>query len=66
MDTDLVWKMRAVADLLEAMHGRAFAEAFLEDYYRAKSTHSEQRSDHASTLPATRLEGVNRSEEAGP
>ncbi len=42
MDWKLNWKMRVVAAELERMHGRDFAAAFLEDYYRAKAAQLEQ------------------------
>jgi hypothetical protein len=47
MDININWKMQVVADQLAAMHGRAFADAFLDDYVKAKLTQSGLRSSQA-------------------
>jgi predicted ArsR family transcriptional regulator len=54
MDPKMNWKIRLLADELERLHGRAFAEAFLEDYYQAKIAQTEQQRDsHVRQLPPT-------------
>lgn len=39
----MITKINLVAAELERMHGRAYAEAFLEDYYRSKIAQLEQQ-----------------------
>ena len=54
MDININWKMQAVADQLAAMHGRAFADAFLEDYVAAKSKQVKQRGNQLLAAPTAR------------
>ncbi|WP_395401072.1 hypothetical protein ACHMW6_25655 [Pseudoduganella sp. UC29_106] len=61
MDINISWKMQVVADQLAAMHGRAFADAFLEDYVKAKRTQSEQRSSQLLAVPTAQSGGVEHS-----
>jgi hypothetical protein len=60
MDIMIDRKMQAVADQLAPMHGRAFADAFLEDYVIAKLGQSGLWSSRVLAVPTAQTGDVEK------